>query len=97
MNRHSAGFEEVEQSMLVAYATPGTELHRALRGHLPGMEVSSISSAIRALVLVGHHALEEERLRQAYDTSMAAGEFDGETRDWYRAVDAGIVSVWAGE
>jgi hypothetical protein len=94
MIRSSAGFLEEEQALLAAYSTPGTESHEALQERVPGVDVSSVSSAIRALVLVGHQSLAEERLRRAYDAAIEAGEFDDESRDWYSATDASIVALW---
>ena len=97
MKRRTAGFLESEDALLVAYSTDGSEAHRMLGDTVPGVEVGSVSGAIRALVLAGHGFLESERLRRAYDQAVATGEPDSEAEDWYRALASGIVEPWAAE
>lgn len=95
MKRHSAGFLEEEDRLLSRYANSGTEPNRALSRIVPEVEVDSVSSAIRALVLAGHRTLETERLRRAYDAAVAAGELDEESAAWYRAVAVTLAETWA--
>src|SRR3990170_8567772 len=97
MKRHSAGFLDQEDELLAAYATAGTEPNHALGRIVPEIEVDSVSSAIRALVLAGHRALEADRLRRSYDAAVAAGEMDAETAAWYRAVAVTLADSWEGE
>lgn len=97
MKRHSAGFMEDEDRLLARYAAAGTEPNRALGRIVPEVEVDSVSSAIRALVLAGHRALEADRLRRSYDAAVAAGELDAETAAWYRAVAVTLADSWEGE
>lgn len=80
--------------MLAAYATSGSPSHAALAAAVPGTDVTSVASAIRALVLVGHRTLMEERLREAYDRAVDAGD-PAEAEDWYRAARPGIVEMWS--
>lgn len=97
MKRHSAGFLDQEEKLLSRYAAAGTEPNRALGRIVPEVEVDSVSSAIRALVLAGHRALEADRLRRSYDAAVAAGELDDETAAWYRAVAVTLAETWAGD
>lgn len=97
MKRYSAGFLEEEDRVLSRYARAGTEPNRALGRVVPEVEVDSVSSAIRALVLAGHRALEADRLRHSYDAAVAAGELDGEAAAWYRAVAVTLAETWVGE
>jgi hypothetical protein len=97
MIRHSAGFDDPEDAWLSEYASPGSEANRALQESLPGVDVSSTSSAIRALVLLGHRALQGDRLQRAYDQAIEAGDFDDEAEAWYRAAAPGIVARWGAE
>ena len=93
MKRRSAGFLDAEDDLLVVYSTAGPA-HRALRRAVPDIEVDSVSSAIRALVIAGHRALEAEQLRQSYGAAVAAGDVDAETAAWYRAVAATLAEIW---
>jgi hypothetical protein len=94
MKRRSAGFLEDEDRILTKYAHAGTEPNRALSRIVPEVEVDSVSSAIRALVLAGHRTLEAERLRRSYDDAVAAGELDDERAAWYRAVATTLAETW---
>ena len=97
MKRHSAGFLEEEDRLLAAYSQAGSVAQRDLQRIVPEVAVDSVSSAIRALVLAGHRALEADRLRHAYDSAVAAGELDDETAAWYRAVAITLADSWEGE
>ena len=96
MKRRSAGFLDFEDDLLVAYSTDGPARH-ALTRAVPDVEVDSVSSAIRALVIAGHRSLEAEQLRSSYDAAVAAGEVDDETAAWYRAVAITLGEIWDSE
>jgi hypothetical protein len=97
MERCTTGLLEHEAALVALYATPGTAAHEALDFLVPQVAVHSASSAIRALVLAGHRAVEEERLRLAYDRAVDAGEVDEEALAWHAATAGGSAVFWAQE
>ncbi len=97
MKRRTTGLLEHEAALVCTYATPDSEAHTALDALVPEVAVHSESSAIRALILAGHRAVEEERLRLAYDRAVDAGEVDEEAVAWYAAASRQSAALWAQE
>ena len=97
MKRRTAGFLELEDELLIAYSTEGTPGNDSLARVVPEVPVGSVSTAIRALVLAGHRALEAERLGRSYDAAVEAGELDAESEAWYRAVATTLSEIWESE
>jgi hypothetical protein len=97
MKRRTTGLRDEEAALIAAYAIPGTAANRALDLLVPEVAVRSESSAIRALVLAGLRAAEEEQLRLGYDRAVAAGEIDPETRAWHAAAASHAAIFWAQE
>ncbi len=95
MKRRTTGLRDEEAALVTLYATPGTAANRALDLLVPDVPVHSESSAIRALVLAGHRAAEEEGLRLGYERAMAAGEIDPETLAWHAAAARHAAVLWA--
>jgi hypothetical protein len=95
MKRRTTGLLDEEAALLASYARHGSAPHRALEDLVPEVVVRSESSAIRALVLAGHRAVEEEGLHRAYDQAVEGGEIDGETRAWHAASGSMTASLWA--
>jgi hypothetical protein len=97
MKRRTTGLLDEEAALVAAYAVPGTAANRALDVLVPQVVVRSESSAIRALVLAGLRAAEEEQLRSSYDRAVAAGEIDPETRAWHAAAASHAAILWGQE
>ena len=97
MNRRTTGLSQEEAALVALYATPGSQANRTLGALMPEVPVRSESSAIRALLLVGHRAVEEERLQAAYDVAVEAGEVDAEAVAWHTAAAHHAALLWAQE
>jgi len=97
MKRRTTGLLEHEAALVSTYAAPDSEAHTALDTLVPEVAVHSESSAIRALILAGHRAVEEERLRLAYDRAVDAAEVDEETVAWFAAAGRQSAALWAQE
>lgn len=97
MKRRTTGLHDDEAALVALYATPGSAANRALDVLVPEVVVHSESSAIRALLLAGHRAAQEERLRLGYDRAVAGGEIDAETLAWHAAASRHAAVLWAQE
>lgn|GEM_PF-3399543 len=97
MKRRTTGLRDEETALLALYAKPGTTPHRTLGELVPEVAVRSESSAIRALMLAGHRAVEEEHLRRAYDRAVEAGDIDPEALAWHAAAGSVSAALWAQE
>jgi len=97
MRRRTTGLLDEEIAWLGEYAAPGSPANRALGALVPEVAIRSESSAIRALVLAGHRAAEEERLRHAYDRAVQDGEIDAEALAWHAAAARSAAALWSGE
>jgi len=97
VKRRTTSLSDSETKLVAWYATAGSEAQNALGCLVPEVTVHSESSAIRALVIAGHRAAEEERLRGAYDLAVEAGEMDEEALAWHAAAGRQAAALWAQE
>jgi hypothetical protein len=97
MKRCSTGLGDEEVALVAEYARPGSEANRLLQALVPEVTVRSESSAIRALLRAGHRAADEERLQQAYERAVRAGEIDAETLAWHAAASREAAALWGQE
>lgn len=80
LSRKTVNFDEQDTQLVAPFLDENSSEHAALEA-LVGRRLSSGSSELRALVLLGVARVRDALLEDAYNAAVNAGDFD-ETAEW---------------
>lgn len=86
LSRKTINFDPRDSDLVAPFLEEGTDEHAALQ-RLVGERLSSDSSELRALVMLGIRRVRDALLEDAYNAAVDAGDFD-DTREWAQQTTA---------